>query len=174
MRRAHVFVDETKQRGLLLTAAAVLPGDLRSARKQLRGLVLPRQHRIHFFRESDARRKQILDATCDLAPTCTLYDGSAHPSRRQREACLRALVADLANAAAQMLVLERDDSILELDRRVLYRATRELDCTELRYEHLRAREEPLLTIPDAIAWCWQRGGHWRDRVRELIADIRQA
>lgn len=53
-----------------------------------------------------------------------------------------------------MLVLERDDSVFELDRKVLYRAVRQSEGGDLRYEHLRAREEPLLVIPDAIAWCW--------------------
>lgn len=172
MPAAHVFVDETKERGLLLTAAAMLPGDLQTARKHMRGLVMPRQRRIHFFREGDARRKQILDVIIALAPVCTIYDSSRHRRRQQREICLRALVADLASSRAQMLVLERDDSILDLDRRLLYQQVHDLNCPELRYQHLRAREEPLLTIPDAVAWCWQRGGHWRERVRELVADVR--
>lgn len=121
MRAAHVFVDETKERGLLLTAAAMLPGGLHTARKHMRGLVMPRQRRIHFFREGDARRKKILDVIIDLAPTCTIYDSSRYSRRQQRETCLQALVADLASSRAQMLVLERDDSILDLDRRLLYR-----------------------------------------------------
>jgi hypothetical protein len=29
-----------------------------------------------------------------------------------------------------------------------------------------------LALPDAIAWCLQRGGHWKDRVRELVGEIR--
>lgn len=81
--------------------------------------------------------------------------------------------AEWADASrAQMLVLERDDSILRLDRQLLYQQVREHDCVELEYRHLRAHEEPLLAIPDAIAWCWQRGGPWRDRVRELVTEVR--
>jgi hypothetical protein len=173
MPAEHVFVDETKQRGLLLTAAAVLPGDLRSARAAMRGLVLARQRRIHFFRESESRRKKILDVVAELAPDCVLYDGSDQPRRVQRELCLQALVADLAHRRAQVLVIERDDSVLTLDRKLLYRSVRDHGCAGLQYRHLRAHEEPLLAIPDAIAWCWQRGGHWRDRVRELITDVRK-
>jgi hypothetical protein len=166
---AHVFVDETKSSGLLLTAAAVLPGDLTTARRTIRALVLPGQRRLHFIHESDGRRKKILDVILELRPAVTLYDGSAHPWRRQREACLEALVADLAADGSGMLVLERDDSVLDLDRRLLYQRVRQLGCADvLRYEHHRAHEEPLLAVPDAIAWCWQRGGHWRSRVRELV------
>jgi hypothetical protein len=34
----------------------------------------------------------------------------------------------------------------------------------LRYEHRRAAAEQLLTLPDAIAWCWAKGGDWRRRI----------
>lgn len=168
----HVFVDETKSAGLLLTAAAVLPASLPDARRVMRSQVMRGQRRIHFITESDARRKTILDAITELAPECTIYDGSAHHRRRQREMCLGALVKDLAARRAQLLVLERDDSIFDLDRRLLYQQVREHDCVELVYRHLRAHEEPLLAIPDAIAWCWQRGGQWRERVREMVKDVR--
>ena len=26
------------------------------------------------------------------------------------------------------------------------------------------KEDPLLWVPDAIAWSWMRGGHWRQAV----------
>jgi hypothetical protein len=39
---------------------------------------MARQRRIHFTKESDARRKQILDALGELALEVTIYDGSAH------------------------------------------------------------------------------------------------
>lgn len=44
----HVFVDETKQRGYLVVAVVVPPTDLARCRKAVRGLILPRQRRIHF------------------------------------------------------------------------------------------------------------------------------
>jgi hypothetical protein len=132
---------------------------------------MPGQRRIHFVHESDGRRKKILDTIAELAPVATIYDGSALPQRRQRESCLRAVVADLAAGTAGTLVLERDDSIVALDQKTLYRTVRELGCVHLRYLHMRAYEEPLLAIPDALAWCWQRGGAWRSRVRELVSEV---
>ncbi|MEV4320261.1 hypothetical protein [Actinocrispum sp. NPDC049592] len=120
----------------------------------------------------DETRKKILDAVTELEPSVTVYGASALPGRQQREACLRALVADVAAIEARMLVLERDDSIADMDNRVLYQQIREHGCLELRYQHLRAHEEPLLAIPDAVAWCWQRGGAWRQRVRDLVAEVR--
>lgn len=168
---AHVFVDETKRQSLLLTAAAPPPQQVALARRVLRGLVLPGQRRLHLVKEREPRRKEILDAIAELAPVVTVYDAAACPRRRQREACLRALVADLAASRAERVVLERDEAVLEVDRSVLYHRVRELGATELRYEHLRAHEEPLLAIPDAVAWCWSRGGMWRQRVRELVHTV---
>ncbi|WP_326957317.1 hypothetical protein [Amycolatopsis sp. NBC_01286] len=170
---AHVFVDETKQGGYLITAAAVLPGDLGRARQSMRGLVLPGQRRLHFTHESDGRRKRILDVVAELTPVVTIYDGSAHPRRQQREACLDGLVADLASAGTRMLVIETDESVLDLDRRIFYRSSRQHGCHEtLEYRHHRAHEEPLLSIPDAIAWCWQRGGQWKVRARDFVREVR--
>jgi hypothetical protein len=167
----HVFVDETKECGFLMTAAVVRQRELDVARKTVRGLVLPGQRRLHFASERDSRRQQILDALLPLTVEVTAYDGSAHPHRRQRDACLERMVADLVEHGAEMLVLERDDSVMEQDRKLLYRRVRELGYERLVYRHHRAHEEPLLAIPDAIAWCLQRGGHWKDRVHELVGEI---
>lgn len=169
---AHVFVDESKRGGYLMTAAAVLPGDLNRARQAVRSLILPGQRRLHFTHESDNRRKQILDVIAELSPTATIYDGSAHDRRRQREACLTGLIADLATAGTRMLVLETDESVLELDRRILYRSTRLHGCEALEYRHHRAHEEPLLAIPDALAWCWQRGGPWKVRAKDFVSAVK--
>ncbi|MFB9685792.1 hypothetical protein [Amycolatopsis plumensis] len=168
---AHVFVDESKRGGYLVTAAAVFPHDLGRARQAVRSLVLPGQRRLHFTHESDNRRKQILDVIAELHPAVTIYDGSAHHRRRQREACLDLLIADLATTGARMLVLETDESVLELDRRALYRATRRHGCPALEYRHHRAHEEPLLAIPDAFAWCWQRGGPWKARAKDFVVAV---
>jgi len=169
---AHVFVDESKRGGYFVTAAAVLPGDLSRARQAVRGLILPGQRRLHFTHESDSRRKQILDVLAELRPMVTIYDGSAHDRRRQREACLDGLIADLAISGTHMLVLETDESVLDLDRRILYRSTRRHGCETLEYRHHRAHEEPLLAIPDALAWCWQRGGPWKTRAKDFVLDVK--
>ncbi|SFR21330.1 hypothetical protein SAMN04488564_105567 [Lentzea waywayandensis] len=169
---AHVFVDETKEKGYLVTAAALVPGDLAAARRTVRGLIMANQRRIHFHKESDQRRKQILDVVVEIAPEVTIYDGSAHARRRQRDACLVRLVADLAGSGVSMLVLEQDDSVLEADKKLLYRCVRDLGCHDtLVYRHHRAHEEPLLALPDAVAWCWHRGGHWKKRVEPLVASL---
>lgn len=169
-----MFVDETKSRGLLLTAAAVLPGDLQTARSEMRSLLRSGQRRLHFAKEQDGRRKKILDVIDELGPEVVLYDGSRHAHHQQRRACLEAMMVDLSANGTRMLVLELDDSVVRHDEQVLYEQKRRLACVDLRFEHLRAHAEPLLAIPDAVAWCWQRGSHWKTRVQNLVVEVRIA
>lgn len=169
---AHMFVDESKDRGCIVAAAIVAPGELARARRMIRGFVMPGQRRIHFHKESDGRRKRILDGVEELSVRVAMYDGSAHPRRHQRSACLLRLIQDAAAQGVTMLAIERDESVLDADRKLLYRAVRDFGCHEdLQYRFPRAYEEPLLAIPDAIAWCWQRGGQWKRRVSRLV-DLR--
>ncbi|GHH64506.1 hypothetical protein [Promicromonospora soli] len=47
----------------------------------------------------------------------------------------------------------------------------ELVKTSIRYDHADRHSDALLWIPDAIAWCWQRGGEWRDKVRDAVTEV---
>ena len=64
---AHVFVDETKERGYLVAAAFVDPSQVTAARRAMAGLILPRQRRIHFNSERDERRHRAGIARADIA-----------------------------------------------------------------------------------------------------------
>ena len=172
---AHVFVDESKQRDYLLVAAVVMPSDLAEARRSLRALVMPGQRRLHMKKESDARRRVIIDTITATVATAIIYN-AGRPVRHEldaREVCLRAVVTDVAAAGHHLLVIEQDDSLLWWDRQHLIEITRDVGCrTTLRYEHRRAEQDMLLAVPDAIAWCWAKGGQWHDRVRPLVTEIR--
>jgi hypothetical protein len=70
------------------------------------------------------------------------------------------------------LVVETDDSLVAQDRRLLYAASHEYGLTGgFAYRHLRRREEPCLWVPDAVAWCFARGGVWRQRLAPLIGEV---
>jgi hypothetical protein len=171
---SHVFVDETKRRGYLLVASAVVTGDLAPTRRMLRGLVLPGQRRLHMKDESDSRKRSIATAIAVSGIQATIYDaGRRHRTERERRAeCLRSLVVDLAAQDVAMLVLEQDDTLVDSDRKLLYSATRDAGRADLRYEHQRAASEQLLALPDAIAWCWAKGGDWRRRIEPVVTDVR--
>jgi hypothetical protein len=172
---AHVFVDETKERGYLVAAAVVQVADLAAARRAVRALILPRQRRIHFKGESEPRRRKIVEVIVDLGVTAVLYDASGHcDNKRARDACLDRLVLDLQEINATRLILEHDTSTQKPDETLLRNRIRSLDPpVELRFDHLRAHQECLLSLPDAVAWCWARGGQWRTKVEGIVSDVRK-
>jgi hypothetical protein len=168
---AHVFVDESKSRGYLLAAAIVPPQDLARMRKLLGALRLPRQRRIHFTGESDARRKMILRSLTDAGVQVTIYDASSYVQVKDaRDAAMTRLVDDAAKIGASMLLIEREDGTLRSDCAIIRARTERAGCRDsLRFAHVRAYEECLLAIPDAVAWSWAKGGHWRQRAQLLVA-----
>ncbi|MEV5820471.1 hypothetical protein AB0L22_14985 [Micromonospora haikouensis] len=171
----HIFVDETKERGLLVVAVAVLPSDLTAARRTIRSLILPGQRRIHFHKERDDRRRQIIDAIDTLSAQAVMFDAKRHTNARTaREACLVELVEHSAKINAARLILERDDSTFLADQRLLFEQVRRAGIAgTFRYEQMRAHEECLLAVPDALAWCWAKGGRWRSSIRHMISELRQ-
>ncbi|WUJ74412.1 hypothetical protein OG809_14340 [Kribbella soli] len=159
----HVFVDETKSKGFLMAAARCPAGDVAVNRKALKGLLLPGQERLHFRHESVQRRKRILKLVTDFHLLVDIYavGQNTHEARRR---CLEAIVRDSAEMA-ERLVVERDESTYEHDRRCLREAARRFGCHEsLRWDVLVAKSDPLLWIPDAVAWSWIRGGAWKQAV----------
>jgi len=84
------------------------------------------------------------------------------------------VVADAATAVGETrLVLEQDDSLVQWDGQRLIELARAAGCRDrVRYDHLRASAEQLLAVPDAVAWCWARGGEWRSRVEPVVHLVR--
>jgi hypothetical protein len=154
----------------------VPPENLEATRKLLRGLILPGQRRLHMKDESDPRKRSIAALIDRTNIQATIYDADRRyrTERDRREACLRRLVADAAEHGDSMLILEQDDTLIAWDRKVLYQAARHTGCTDtFRYEHHRAGTELLLVLPDAIAWCWAKGGDWRRRVNSVVQHVHE-
>jgi hypothetical protein len=60
------------------------------------------------------------------------------------------------DAAAPLRLVGLGDSLIEG-----VGVTRAEDCrSTVRYEHRKGSAESLLAVPDAIAWCWAKGGEW--------------
>lgn len=124
----------------------------------------------------DSRKHAIASAIIVTDIQVTVYDAARRyrNERERRAACLRAAVNDAAARAHPVLVLEQDDSLFGWDNRHLIEFTRAAGCRDtLRYQHRRATKEHLLAIPDAIAWCWAKGGDWRRRIQPGVTDLRE-
>lgn len=115
----HAFVDESFQRSYTVAAAVMSAGDVNRARGVIRGLLRRGQLRIHFKKESDARRSQILDALETLDLRARLYVVT-EPTTHPRDACLAKMIPDLAREGVARLVIERDESLVRAERQMLY------------------------------------------------------
>lgn len=168
---SHIFVDETKLRDYLMVAAVVLPVDLQPVRQLVRSLVLPGQRRVHMKKESEPRKRLIADTIAGSSVKAVIFNaGRDYESELDaRRACLQAVITYADESGATRVVFEQDDSLLRWDGQRLVEITRAAGCRDtLRYEHHRAGSEELLALPDAIAWCWARGGHWRRRIAPAL------
>lgn len=172
----HVFVDETKRSDYLLVAGALVSGSLAELRRELGTLVLPGQRSLHMKDERDARKRAIADIIVRANVEAVVYD-AGHRFRNEahrRAACLRELVNDVATRDGDtQLIIDRDDSLVQRDKQCLIEYSRATGCQgSLAYQHRKPAEELLLIVPDAIAWCWAKGGSWRQRVRPVVSEVR--
>lgn len=170
--RAHVFVDESKSKGYFVAAAAVRPAEASQIDKDLRKLTRRGQSRIHFSSESEPSRRMLLARMTHLNIRVQLYVVQGHSDRDARRMCLEALVGDLVDSMASRLTLERDDSLVAADRRIIRGALAEKDYLDrLSYQHVAPAEQSVLWVSDAVAWCHQSGGPWTARARPLVQGI---
>ena len=169
----HAFVDESERARYMICAAVISPDDLRAARRGLRGLLLPRQGRLHFVNESPQRRRALLDAMRELPIRTSLYISTEKEPIARRRA-MEALLRDLLALGGQRLVIERREASQdERERRLIATAVqRGAAPADLSYSHLRARDEPLLWVADAVAWAYGAGPQWRPRADPLIDHVK--
>ncbi len=164
----HVFVDESvRSDAYLLAAALVRDTELDRTRAGLRDLRRPGQRRVHFAKEGNPRRREILSALAGAGLRARIYSCGGRPTDA-REACLLALIADIVPAGARRLVLESRETMNHQDLRVINAALRKHGEQRLEYLHLRPEEEPVLWVADAVAWAVGAGGDWRRRVAPLL------
>ncbi|WP_153302824.1 hypothetical protein [Aeromicrobium choanae] len=90
----------------------------------------------------------------------------------RRERALRDLVALAAPEGAAHLILDLDQTLIARDARTLSAAVRDARSPSVTYSHQSLGMQPLLALPDVIAWCWARGGDWRRRVNPVVSDVR--
>lgn len=167
-----MFVDESKRDVYLVAAAVVAPTDLTGARTALRAMQLRGTRRVHFQAESDAFRRKFLARISELQVTARIYTARERTDLDSRRRILIQLVGDLVTMGAGRLMIEQDDSLVVHDQRTIKaERARLLAADSLRFDHLRGVEDPLLWLPDAIAWAWCRNRAWRNEVCGIVTDV---
>ncbi len=174
MTPLHAFVDESARPGRYLMCAVLVEGDRAGAlRRQMRSLLLPGQRRLHFQKESQRRRRELLSQLSEIDATVVVFDrrrraGESEPVARAR--CLTAIVEHLQDLDRDVsLFIERREGRDIHDHRTMDRARRPGDV--LTYQHLEPAADPLLWLPDCYVWAVGAGGDWLRRVRPAIASI---
>ncbi len=172
----HSFVDESKTPYFRLTAALVAPAQVAALRSVAASWVLSGQRRLHFNNERESRRSQILGELLEFPIEAIIYEAADKVNEKAaRDRCLTRLIRDHLERDVRRLIIEKEESRMDADRTILRKETQAVALREpLTYEHLRGFEEPLLALPDALGWCWARGGHWRVRVKAMVRDVLQA
>lgn len=172
------FVDETKAKSYLLAVVAVPDDAVNAVRREVSRLVLPGQRSVHMKLEGDRRKRTIADTVARLSRFdvhATILDAGRGPEtqRVRRQRALRAVVARAVVGGERCsLTFDLDSTLLHDDRQTLLTATRiEGARDRLSYRHLPFASEPLLTLPDVIAWCWAGGNNWHRRIAPVVAEV---
>lgn len=166
----HVFVDESSRttgkkryQGYYLAAAVVPTPAVASARLVLRGQLRPGRRAFHFTKEQDVDRKRFLAAIAETNIVTRVYKSPNPKDRESRPILLATLLADLPSLRTVYLGLEqREEHQNRIDRQIIAaNASTSLQS----YSHI-PKEEPLLWVADAIAWCC---GHpdWHATIRSM-------
>ena len=166
------FSDESERGSSMLLGVVFVPtGAVASIRRDLRGLLLPGQRRVHTAKESPRRRRVMLDlvASLEVEAVVLLHRRKAGTHRVEAR-------HDLVVAATR-LVTDHGVSTWVLDDQEPVQSARDRHSiatvagpmAPLVYDHRPSRLEPLLWAADALVWATGAGGEWRRRIDHLVA-----
>lgn len=136
----HSFVDESKNNSYLLVAALIRPAHLTRTRQLISGMVVPGQRRIHFHKERDGRRSQIIGHLAEMPIEAIIYEvrGKLHENFA-RSRCLTSLIRDQLARDTRRLVIESDESRVEADRRILRHENQRADAQDQVTRRIKSR-----------------------------------
>ncbi len=175
------FSDESERSGVMLFAVVLLePGEVDSARRRMRELLLPGQRKVHTANESPRRRRIVIDTVSRLDGFSAIVLRYRRPPGTTRVAgrhlLLQAATGLIVGSGVTSWVLDgQDDAQLARDRSAIAHALAGVD-RQLHpvYDHRPASSDALLWTADAVCWAVGAGGEWSARLRTVltIRDIR--
>lgn len=164
------YLDESQRGDFYAIAAIAVPhGAVGEARRMLRA-VSPKGRvvRRHFVKESERERKRLLGVFRELpGATYVCMTTSSDAVVERRALLLDRVVQQLLVGGLDRLVLDYiDEEQQRRDRKVLWSTLRSARTVEFSYE-VPHSGEPMLWVPDALAWC---AGHpdWRSSLVDWV------
>ena len=168
----NTYIDESARSGYILAGVNVPQTQQNAIRRVLRNLRAPDSSHIHMYRESRRRQEMISNIVAEL-------DLKAWVISVAPETAKEPLARDLAMKSISEIQSIRNSGILTLDyinrhradNSILRNIAQNADYQFPHYRHMNSRHEPLLWLPDIVAWCYGRGGPWRDAVEPLVDEV---
>jgi hypothetical protein len=155
-----------------MAAALLVPPDIASTTKSVRGLVPRGQRRTHFSNEGEKERRQIIDTFCQLPINVVIAISAYRGGDDQvaRNACIRGLLDTFPRLGVAVAVFDTRDEDRDRADRIEIAAALEAGVgpADLHYTHRGSRDEPLLGLPDAFAWCHGAGGQWKTKIKPKV------
>lgn len=126
--------------------------------------------RIHMSEASKSQRKEYISAIGDLGITSCIYiakNGYQKLETNPRGRCLAAVIRDCAQSRS---ITIESGSVDHFDRQLINRLVSD-GISFPKVKHIAPSWEPLLWLPDIIAWAYGRGGEWKKSVAPLIEKV---
>ena len=135
-------------------------------------LRVPGSRRVH-MKSDGTHRKRLVRGILDFDIDARLYVAplTGVSQRHARSKCLTRMVPDLLALGVSNLYLESCGQDAQ-DRAVLGLARAQAGAPRvLHFDHRNPAHDPLLWIPDIIAWAWGRDSAWREQVSGLVKGV---
>ena len=164
----HAYADESvRGRDYIICVTSIPSRDVKTARRKLRTLTARGQRRIHFATESDQRRRALLSQIATVGTSSVIYIARHRDQVAARAAIVKVVAADLLTSGVTFFVLESREEQDHRDRAIISGELGTFRPPPFGYTHKTPGGEPLLWVPDAVAWAWGRGNKWRTTVQDL-------
>lgn len=156
------FIDESKANDYILAMVVAKPSVAIALEKKLLELRMPGQRRIHFAKESDQRRRMILDQIAKFDISVYYFVSSEKNELVARKYCLNIASSLAATLGVNLFCVEREESMLYSDKILLSRHS-----SKFLFQLLEPHQRPGLWSADALAWAKFRGGKYFAKVKHL-------
>jgi hypothetical protein len=167
---SNSFIDESVRGSKYLLAAVIVDHTRhQDIRRELKSLRQFGRSSLHMHREVIGRKRLIASSVAQMEITCVLavQELSGQSLMSARIKCLNELSGHELVRSTSQLTLETSNSI-ELDKKILSNSAYEFSGKFPHYRHLSSAQEPLLWLPDIIAWCAGKGGEFENIVKPLL------
>jgi hypothetical protein len=123
-------------------------------------------------KETRVRQIQISEGISTLNCQATIVEVSLNglTDLSARMKGLELLFRQNDTLTAQLITFDASNSVSQ-DNRLLSTVRNSTGNWMPHYRHLKFTYEPLLWLPDIIAWCYGRGGTWRETVEPLVTEV---